>query len=263
MDLSREQIIFIVLCVGFSQALFGGIMLLLKKKARLPDKILSIWLLSFALQLGVSIANHRFILTAFPVTPFIYAPLLYIYIHTLISEKPMLKKWYYLTLFPAVGFIIPAVLFRNSSVWIYENFLTGDKYIALRMIYVVTILLSFIGYPLGTFIEIHKHRQKMKNIFSYTSKRIDLSWALFVSISFFVFYFGIFVLGLIRVLIRQFPFDPELPGYAVLIFYSFVFSIFGYQQERIYPAENGRFPAYSRSGLTRDKAEKLMSDIHW
>lgn len=256
------QIITIILSVGFSQALLGGIMMLMKKNARLPDRILSVWLLSFAFQQLISLLNRQFILVAYPITPFVYGPLLYIYIHSLIKEGDGLKKWYLLTFLPAAIFTVLAIVFRQEQILVYDSFLSADGYSALRLTYAICVIVSFLAYPIATFCEIDSHRRHLKNMYSYKSNRITLGWALFVAISFFVFYFGLFVLGLIRILNIHFPVDPELVGFGIMIFYSFAFSIFGYQQERIYPVQSSQSAdAYSQSGLKQKDKKALAGSL--
>ena len=258
----QGQIITIILSVGFSQAILGGMMMMLKKKAALSDKILAVWLFCFAFQQLVSILNRRFILTAFPITPFVYGPLLYIYVHSLIRDKEGLKRWYIAMFIPALVFTVLAIVFREKQILLYDSFLSVDGSGALRFSYAACVIISFIVYPIATFAEIDAHRRELKNVYSYTSRRITLGWALFVSISFFVFYFGIFVLGLVRVLTVGFPVDPEFIGYGVMLFYSFAFSIFAYQQERIYPrgmAEVSK--AYRSSGLDQREETELAGRL--
>lgn len=256
------QIVTIILSVGFSQALLGGIMMLMKKNARLSDRILSVWLLSFAFQQLISLLNRQFILVAFPITPFVFGPLLYIYIHSLIKEDDGLKIWYVFTFIPACVFTVLAIVFRQEQILVYDRFLSADGYSALRLTYAVCVIVSFLAYPIATFCEIDSHRRYLKNIYSYQSNMITLRWALFVAISFFVFYFGLFVLGLIRVLNVHFSVDPEIVGFGIMIFYSFVFSIFGYQQERIYPIHTQRSAdIYRQSGLKEKDRKNLAGSL--
>ncbi len=248
-----------VLAIGFSQSLFAGIMTLLKKNARLPDKILAVWLFAISTQMLISLLNLKYNIMAFPISPFIYGPLMYIYIRTLIDDEPKLRSYYISWLLPITAFFILGIIYRNQSILSFDSFLDKGPYRGLRFSYAIMLMVSFIVYSIFTFIKIGKHRKKIKELFSYTSKKITLGWALFVSISFFVLYFGLFVLGFTRVLSKNFNFDPLLIGNLILVFYSFAFSIFGYQQERIYPDESKE--KYQRSGLHPATREKLRLEL--
>lgn len=251
-----------VLSIGFSQSLFAGIMTLIKKNARLPDRILAIWLFTISLQMLLSLLNTTYTITAFPITPFIYGPLMYIYIRTLIDEKPCLRSYYISWLLPVIAFFILAVIYRKEPILIFDNYLDDVPYRGLRFTYAIMLMVSFIAYSILTFIKLEKHRKKIRDLFSYTSQRITLGWALFVSISFFVLYFGLFALGFTRIFAKNFNFDPILVGNIILIFYSFAFSIFGYQQERIYP---DRAPEekikYQKSKLQVERGNKLQEEL--
>jgi AraC-like DNA-binding protein len=251
-----------VLSVGFSQSLFAGIMMLIKKNARLPDRILAVWLFAISIQMLLSLLNTTYNLTAFPITPFIYGPLMYIYIRTLIDEKPQLRSYYISWLLPVIAFFILSIIYRNQPILIFDKYLDDDPFRGLRFAYAIMLMVSFIAYSILTFIKLEKHRQKIRELFSYTSQKITLGWALFVSISFFVLYFGLFALGFTRVFVTSLNFDPILIGNIVLIFYSFTFSIFGYQQERIYPdiipVEKNK---YKKSNLQVGASVKLEKDL--
>ena len=247
----------VVLCIGLTQSAFAGVMALIKKNAKLPDRILAVWLFTIALQMLISLFNIKFSITAFPISPFIYAPLMYIYIRTLIDENPRLRSYYIAYVLPVIAFFVLAIIYRNKPILIFDQYLMNDPYRGVRFSYAILLMVSFLTYSILTFIIFGKHKKKVKELYSYTSQKITLGWALFVSISFFVLYIGLFILGFTRVFVQNFSFDPLLVGNIILVFYSFAFSIFGYQQDLIYPAiPKEEKPKYERSGLkasTRDK----------
>ncbi|MDZ7796667.1 MAG: helix-turn-helix domain-containing protein [Candidatus Marinimicrobia bacterium] len=248
-----------IMAIGFAQSFYAGIMFLLKKDSRLPDRILAVWLFFISLHMLLSLLNTRFSLTAFPFLPFIYGPLLYIYISTLISEKPRLRYYYPSLSVPVIAFFIVSLIYRNEPVLDFENFLVNDSLRALRLSYAALLILSFMGYSVITFIKLHKHRIKIKNLYSYTSQKITLGWALFVSISFFVLYAAVFIVGFTHILISNFSLDPVLMGNIVLVFHAFAFSIFGFLQDRIYPEPKQK--KYLRSGLRDSELELLRQKL--
>ncbi|MDD3095168.1 MAG: helix-turn-helix domain-containing protein [bacterium] len=251
-----------IMAIGFAHSLYAGIMLLLKKNARLSDQVLAVWLFFISLQMLFSLFNTRFPVTAFPFLPFIYGPLLFIYIDTLISERPKLRYYYPSLAVPVIAFFIVSLIYRREPVLTLDSFLARDSLQALRLSYAILLMVSFLAYSILTFIKLHKHKLRIKDLYSYTSQKITLGWALFVSISFFVLYALLFIIGLTRVLVRNFPVDPVLLGNIILVFYSFAFSIFGYQQDRIYPETPVKEkPKYERSGLKKKDIEALSNKL--
>lgn len=251
-----------IMAIGFAQSFYAGVMLFLKKNARLPDRVLAVWLFFISLQMLLSLLNTRFPVTAFPFLPFIYGPLLYIYISTLISENPRLRYYYSTLAVPVLAFFIVSLIYRKEPVLVLDSFLVQDSLQALRFSYAILLMVSFLAYSILTFIKLNKHRIKIKDLYSYTSQKITLGWALFVSISFFVLYAVLFIIGLTRILVRNFPLDPVLLGNMILVFYAFAFSIFGYQQDRIYPESSKKSGGkYARSGLRSEAIETLTRKL--
>jgi len=251
-----------VLSIGFAQSFYAGIMLLLKKNARLPDRILTVWLFAIAFQMIISLFNTRYTITAFPISPFVYGPLMYIYIRTLIDPKPRLRHYYISWLLPVIAFAVLTLVYRNQPILIFDSFLEDAPLRAVRFSYAILLMISIFGYSIMTFVKLGIHKKKIKDMYSFTSQKITLGWALFVSITFFMMYFGLFALGFTRVFAKNFNFDPLLLGNSILVFYSFAFSIFGYQQGRIYPEEVPlEKPKYERSGLRPETMSKLKDKL--
>ena len=252
----------VVLSIGVTQSVFAGIMALIKKNAKLPDRILAVWLFTIGLQMLVSLFNTKYSITAFPISPFVYAPLMYIYIRSLIDEKPKLRSYYGAFILPVIAIFVLAIVYRNKPILIFDDYLINDPYRGLRFAYAILLIISFFVYSILTFIVLHKHKRKIKELYSYTSLKITLGWALFVSISFFVFYIGLFVLGFTRVFVQNFNFDPLLVGNIILVFYSFAFAIFGYQQDLIYPPEHvEEKKKYERSGMKANAIKALKENL--
>lgn len=251
-----------IMAIGFAHSLYAGIMLLLKKNARLSDQVLAAWLFFISIQMLFSLFNTRFPVTAFPFLPFIYGPLLFIYIDTLIAERPKLRYYYPSLAVPVIAFFIVSLIYRREPVLALDTFLARDSLLALRLSYAILLMASFIAYSILTFIKLHKHRLRIKELYSFTSQKITLGWALFVSISFFVLYALLFIIGLTRVLVSNFPLDPVLLGNIILVFHAFAFSIFGYQQDRIYPeaVKKGR-EKYAHSGLRPETMDTLKQKL--
>jgi magnesium-transporting ATPase (P-type) len=171
-----------VLSVGFAQSFYAGIMSLIKKNAKLPDRILAVWLFAISTQMIISLFNTRYTITAFPISPFVYGPLMYIYIRTLIDPIPRLRKYYFSWILPVIAFLVLALVYRNKPIMIFDNFLDNDPYRGVRFSYAILLMISIIAYSIMTFIKLGQHKKKIKDLYSYTSQKITLGWALFVSI---------------------------------------------------------------------------------
>jgi len=248
--------------IGISQSLFGGVMMALKKPNHLSDRILSAWLFFITMHLGFAFLNHTYQITSITFIVFVYGPLLYVYCRSLISDKPVFKNKYWLHFIPLLFSLIIAFLFREPRVFDLDSFFVRDSFFILRIIYAIMILASVLGYSIIAFVLINQHQHNLKEHFSFTSEKITLGWLKFVAISFGVFYLIIICIGIIDVLSPDSRVDVYIASYFVLAFYAFTFSIFGYQQARIYPDEKQiQKKKYLRSGLKTDDAELYLQAL--
>jgi AraC-like DNA-binding protein len=114
----------------------------------------------------------------------------------------------------------------------------------------------------------------VKELFSYTSARITLSWLKVISISFYVTYVLVFIVGVYVIFKKELPYDPTLVSYFGLTFFAFAFSSYGIKQPGIFnelyadkktktrkiePEEPEI--KYERSGLKDTDAEKYVSRL--
>ncbi len=88
-----------------------------------------------------------------------------------------------------------------------------------------------------TFIEIKRHQANLKNLVSYTSGVITLNWLKIVSISFYVAYFVLFILGGLNIIGNYIPFDPYFVIFGFIALFSFVYSFYGIKQPVIFGQE--------------------------
>lgn len=252
----------VVLYIGIAQSIFAGIMLMLKKPIQISDKILAAWLFFIGFQMIFSILNRWVQITSFTFIPFVYGPLLFIYCETLMAEKPIFKKVYWFHFIPLIVFLILAFILRDPQVFNLDNFLGTDKYLAFRIVYSLFIAGSIITYSVVAFMSIGRHQKRIKDHYSFTNQKITLGWLKFVSISFCVFYILLFGVGIADVFTISKSINVYLFSYFVLTFYAYTFSIFGYQQARIFPEEPiVKRKKYERSGLKKEEADEHLDKL--
>jgi AraC-like DNA-binding protein len=114
----------------------------------------------------------------------------------------------------------------------------------------------------------------MKELFSYTSARITLSWLKVISIGFYVTYVLVFIVGVYVIFKKELPYDPTIVSYFGLTFFAFAFSSYGIKQPGIFnelyaerktktrkvePVEPEI--KYERSGLKDSDAEKYLGRL--
>jgi AraC-like DNA-binding protein len=259
-----------ILYIGLSQSLFAGLMISIKKPQQLADRILAAWLFMISLEMAIAIINIKFItVSAFAVVPFTYGPLLYFYVKSLTTEKPKIKLSFWLHFIPFILFLILSVIYRDKDVINLLGFFNIDAYIKLRVFYSASFFISITTYSLITFVIIAKHQRNIKNLFSYTSEKITLSWLKFVSIFFYITYLLMFSGGLITI-VEKLNFNPIEVSYFGLTLFAFAFSFYGYKQSGILSEfdktliiENNKKkkPRYEKSGLKKKDAEIILKRL--
>jgi AraC-like DNA-binding protein len=125
----------------------------------------------------------------------------------------------------------------------------------------------------ATFVEIHRHKKRMKKIVSYSSGKITLQWLLGLSITFYTGYVVMFIFGGIDILVGFMPFDPYEISFIGLTILTFLFGVFGFHQpsifEEVVRAESHKLPAesepdikkYQRSGLRQGDVADYVNKI--
>jgi hypothetical protein len=140
---------------------------------------------------------------------------------------------------------------------------------ALRIVYSVTFFLSITLYSTLSFIEIRRHQENLKNLVSFTSQKITLNWLKILSISFYVVFFILFILGGLNMIANIIPFDPYFVIFGFIALFSGVYSFYGIKQPVIFgevfksdkQIEKKEAEKYSRSGLKETQAEKYLGKL--
>jgi AraC-like DNA-binding protein len=264
-----------ILYIGITQSVFAGLMVGTKRNPQIADRILATWLFLIATEMIFALVNETIVpLYEFVFIPFTYGPCLFLYVKFLTTENPKFKWQYWLHLIPFIAVFTTAIVFHGRPVIKLDNFFANDPFLSFRLIYGLTFFISITTYSVIAFVLIRRHERNVKELFSYTSARITLSWLKVISISFYVTYVLVFIVGVYVIFKKELPYDPTLVSYFGLTFFAFAFSSYGIKQPGIFnelyadrktkirkiePVEPEI--KYERSGLKDADAEKYLSRL--
>jgi AraC-like DNA-binding protein/NADH:ubiquinone oxidoreductase subunit 3 (subunit A) len=255
-----------ILYIGISQTLFAGILIALKKPRMLANQILSIWLLIICSEMVIVLVNETLVdLYHIKILPYTYGPLLLLYAKLMTAEKPHFNPRYLWHFSPFFLFLIASLIFIDKKVMSgTEGFLVVDSFVPFRIIYAITFFVSITAYSIATFVVIHRHQKRLKELLSFSSGKVTLQWLLGLSITFYTGYVLMFILGGIDILMGILNFDPYEISFIGLTILTFLFGVFGFHQPSIFEevvhtvnsngaeenGNNGGEPKkYMRSGL--------------
>ena len=247
-----------ILYIGISQTLFAGILIALKKPRMLANQILAAWLLIICTEMIIVLINETLVgLYHIKILPYTYGPLLLLYAKWMTTEKPHFNPRYLWHFSPFFIFLIASLIFIDQKVMNgTEGFLVVDRFVPFRIVYGVTFFLSISAYSVATFVVIHRHQRRLKELLSYSSGKVTLQWLLGLSITFYTGYVLMFILGGIDILTGILNFDPYEISFIGLTILTFLFGVFGFNQPSIfeevahYRGNNG---AENENGETEQK----------
>ena len=259
-----------VLYIGISQSFFAGLLISTKKPFTIANRLMAAWLFLICIELGFAIINSRVIeMYAFPFVAFTYGPLLYLYVQFMTDPERRFNWLSLIHFIPFATFFAVSVIFRSHPLLRdLRSFFMPDRFISLRIVYSTCFFLSVTVYSILAFIEIRKHQANLKNLVSYTSNVITLNWLKILSISFYVAFLVLFILGGLNMIGDIIPFDPYFVVFAFIAAFSFVYSFYGIQQPVIFgqaikvdEEERKEAEKYSRSGLKDSQAEVYLNEL--
>ena len=259
-----------VLYIGISQSFFAGLLISTKKPATTANRLMAAWLFLICTELVIALLNSTVIeMYAFPFVAFTYGPLLYLYVRFMTDPE---RKFNWLSLIhfiPFVVFLTVSVIFREVKLLKdLRNFFAPDRFISLRIVYSTCFFLSVTVYSILAFVEISRHQKKLKDLVSYTSGLITLNWLKILSISYYVAFLILFILGGLNMIGDFIPFDPYFVVFAFIAIFSFAYSFYVIKQPVIYgegvrlkeegSKENGK---YAKSGLKDNQAKNYLDKL--
>ncbi|MFK7772494.1 MAG: helix-turn-helix domain-containing protein [Saprospiraceae bacterium] len=268
--------------LGISISVFLLFLLLIKKNKSSADKILMIWLLLlFVHQLLNYLAETKELIEFphllgidFPM-PVLHGVLLYVYVLEITGNKLKKKYYYFLHFIPTISLIVFAIPFYSLSgaekIVAIDN---GGKDYLWYIIYLNSLVfISGLTYSIWSLFLIRNHQKNIQNNYSNTDKK-ELQWLQYLSIGLGIIWF-----------IVLFANDSSTIFTGVVIFVLFI-GFFGINQMNIFqqntvPIPNIEVPSseksekiektmkldaspkrYAKSGLTKDMAAKIYSNLN-
>ena len=264
-----------ILYIGISQTLFAGILIAAKKPRMLANQILAAWLLIICVEMVIVLINET-LLELYPIKilPYTYGPLLLLYAKWMTSEQPQFDPRYLWHFAPFFIFLIASLVFIDEQVMSgTEGFLVIDRFVPFRIVYAITFFVSITAYSVATFVEIHRHQKRLKQLVSYSSGVITLQWLLGLSITFYTGYVVMFIFGGVDILVGFMPFDPYEISFIGLTILTFLFGVFGFHQpcifeevvkvheEKLTKPLSKKIKKYQRSGLKKKDVARYIKLI--
>ncbi len=261
-----------VLYIGISQSFFAGLLISTKKPFTVANRLMAAWMFLICTELIIALLNSMVIeMYAFPFVAFTYGPLLYLYVQFMTDPGRKFNWLAMIHFIPFVVFLTVSVVFRELTLLKdLRNFFTPDRFISLRIVYSTCFLLSVTVYSILAFIEIGRHQKKLKDLVSYTSGLITLNWLKVLSISYYVSFLVLFILGGLEIIGDFIPFDPYFVVFGFITIFSFAYSFYAIQQPVIFGQEvriideeqNGKgAEKYVKSGLKDKQAEVYLKKL--
>jgi len=263
-----------ILYIGISQSFFAGLLIATRRPFTTANRIMTAWVFLFCIEMIFALINHAVLeIYAFPFISFTYGPLLYLYVRHMANPSLKYQPWHTLHFVPFFVFFVVSVIFRNISFFDdLSGFFTIDRFTPLRIVYSACFFLSVTIYSILSFIQIRRHQVHLKDIVSFTSEKITLNWMKILSITFYVGYIVIFILGGIDIIAGLIPFDPYILTFIFIAFFSFAYSFYAIRQPEMldYPvaqreeddiAVQAGAEKYAKSGLRKEQAEAYLTKL--
>ncbi len=250
--------------IGISQSLFVAFVLLTKKGKQVSDILLMLWLLTISLKMGVLIisAEHsEFFDNQFSIglIPLTFGPFLYLYTKYLMFRRFFFRSKDFLHFFPFL--ILTALYFMFfKEVLVFDGplILEKDGFVLIRVIYASAFVSSIYFYTFKTLKILKKHRNQLKDRFSYFSENNELNWLYALTSVYALTYIIYIVLGAYNTYIKEQYFDVSYISDVFLTIFAFVVSYFGIKQPylfKVIPETKQDLSEIKEENLEEDKEE--------
>lgn len=264
-----------ILYIGIAQTLFASILIVGKRPRMLANEILAAWLFLICIEMTIVLINETFLeLYTIKILPYTYGPLLLLYAKWMTAENPRFDLRYLWHFVPFIIFLIASLIYIDEPVMHgTDGFLVVDKFVQFRIIYGITFFVSITAYSIATFVVIHRHQKRLKEVVSYSSGKITLQWLMGLSITFYAGYVLMFIFGGVDILVGFMDFDPYEISFIGLTILTFLFGVFGFHQpsifEEVVKVESHIKPVvaerdakkYQKSGLRQDDVADYVNKI--
>lgn len=263
-----------MLILGLIQSLISSAVFFFRRPRHLSNKLLSVWLAIIALSfLGMLLPEGMvaYLKTGFLPLVFLYGPLLFFYVKSLISGHFSFQWRHAWHLLPFLTLSILRTFIYPES-FEYDHYLSGTLNPAGSAI-IFFLFASLIGYWLATLFLLTHHRKNLLNHFSYRSKKLALDWIWLIMLLFILNQ----LIGSFAPFLKDYFRDPQEAVFWLFQFnlgiFMYLLTIFGLLQPVIFPAdekvEAPDIPSeketasgkYHRSGLSEEQLQQLSAQI--
>lgn len=266
-----------IIYIGISQALFGALLIFIKKPFNIADKILGSWLIVIACTFITNLVIIKLqIIDLWPVfvsLSLLFAPNIYLYSKYIIYEYPKFKKSDLIHLTPF--FIAITILILNvpdtSSLKVIANYYSHS--VVMRTILGNLYIISLWIYGLMALRNVIRYKKQMNDFYSFQSGKINLNWLLILIISHLLIQNFIIIISTIYYGKKLIPELDALRNGSLLLF-AYALTIWGYRQTQLSSnikapklnlslnqEESSDSEKYKRSGLKKEQAIQYAEDL--
>ncbi|MBK7104935.1 MAG: helix-turn-helix transcriptional regulator [Ignavibacteriae bacterium] len=265
--LEFKNIITYIFAIGAAQAVFLFFILWKKKENNFANKFLAITMIVFAVDLSGGVLFLSGYIKYFPwflglnnSLPYLYGPLIYLYIIFLIHKQEKIETNNFLHFIPFLIVQVYGIFFFYFEGSEYQLSLIDFSKEPPWHIVLVGTLIPFVGllYLILTVIITLKYNRVIKNKFSNIEK-IDLNWLLFLVYGTVIIWLIVFLSYLLDVIYGQ-GFQANLLIYISISIFLYTLAIKSYKQPEI-ETINYETETYKKSGLTEDKADEYLKNL--
>jgi len=268
--LEFKEIITYIFAIGVAQAIFLFFILWRKKENRFANKLLAITMLIFALDLfgGVIFLGGyiKFVPWYMGLNnsfPYLYGPLIYLYVVFLIGRRTKFRKNDYYHFLPFLLVHIYGLFFFYFEGTEYQLRLIDFAAENPWHIELIGRLIPFHGitYMLITVYAAVKYNKRIRNRYA-NIENIDLSWLLYLVIGTAIIWLVVLLSYLLNFIYGE-QIQANLLIYITLSIFLYTFAFKSYRQPEIGKknVNETEIKSYSKSGLSGDKAEEIHTDL--
>lgn len=271
----------VIFTIGIFLAFFLSLLLFTKKYKTLPDKLLAIWLIVIGSHLLGFFLYSKAYWDIYPhligltvPLPFLYGPLLFLYVKCSLRSDPKLPAQDFLHFLPVVFTFLYLSPFYflyppEEKIMVFKE--QVDDFSVFSTLVLFGYILSGLFYTFYSYRKLNQHQKLVDSNFSF-DERISLEWLKY-------FIWGIGLLFLTVALVQflrevpdvKFPFDPDFVFYSVIIALVFYIGFFGIRQQNIFSNQwlkderncvRVKAPGeYRKSGLKEDTAREKHEEL--
>ncbi|MCD4791886.1 MAG: helix-turn-helix domain-containing protein [Bacteroidales bacterium] len=268
-----------IIYIGITQSFFAALIIFTKETKQLSDKFMALWLLIIAGELISALIKEKIgIIPHIPIIPFLFGPIMFFYVTTMIGEKNKMLRTDWLHFIPFILFLAVSIIFFRNPDFNTPNILQNDSFLSLRVFIGVSFVCSIVIYTIIVFMFLHRYKLNIKNIFSFTSEKITLNWVKILAVCFCILPIFTIFHGIGHVVIGE-PVVYENYGvlkhqYIGFTAFAFLYSYFGIKQPALFgnrgklkqsnennEPKSNNICKYERSGLKEKDAQSYLKQL--